>query len=94
MTRPYPIIDMEATGRNILLRRLQMGYTALDVQRYLGFSSPQAVYQWQAGKTLPSLDNFYALSVMLNTTVNALVAEREPQPDGRKNRTAPRCTCR
>ena len=30
----------------------------------------------QAGRSLPSVDNFYALSVMLDTTVNDLIAER------------------
>lgn len=79
MMRPYPIIDVKETGRNILLRRLETGYTVLDVQRYLGLACPQAVYHWQAGRSLPSVDNFYALSVMLDTTVNALVAERKIQ---------------
>ena len=35
------------------------------------------VYHWQAGRTLPNIDNFYALSVLFGTTVNDLVAEQE-----------------
>ena len=76
MIRPYPIIDPKATGRNILLRRLELGYTVMDIQRYLDLACPQAVYHWQAGRSLPSVDNFYALSIMLDTTVNDLIAER------------------
>jgi len=32
-----------------------------------------------AGRTLPNLDNFYTLSVLLGTTVNGLVVEQESQ---------------
>ena len=75
--RPYPIIDAKATGEKILRRRVEKGYTVLDVQKYLNLACPQAVYHWQAGRSLPSIDNFYALSTMLETTVNELVAEKE-----------------
>lgn len=74
--RPYPVIDAKATGEDILLRRLELGYTVLDAQRYLNLACPQAVYHWQKGRAPPNLDNFYALSVMLDTTINELVAER------------------
>lgn len=74
--RRYPVIDQRATGRNICQRRTELGYTVLEVQRYLNLACPQSVYHWQAGRTLPSVDNFYALSVLLNTTVNDLIAER------------------
>lgn len=75
--RPYPVIDAKATGEKILRRRVEKGYTVLDVQKYLNLACPQAVYHWQAGRSLPSIDNFYALSTMLETTVNELIAEKE-----------------
>lgn len=75
--RPYPIIDAKATGEKILRRRVEKGYTVLDVQKYLNLACPQAIYHWQTGRSLPSIDNFYALSTMLETTVNELVAEKE-----------------
>ena len=77
---PYPVIDVKATGENILRRRIERGCTVLDVQRYLNLACPQSVYHWQAGRTLPSIDNFYALSVLLGTTVNDLVVERSGAP--------------
>ena len=76
MMQPYPVIDPKATGENILRRRLEKGYTVLDIQRYLNLASPQAVYHWQKGRSLPSIDNFYAISVLLDATVNELVVER------------------
>lgn len=75
--RPYPVIDAKATGEKILRRRVEKGYTVLDVQKYLNLACPQAVYHWQAGRSLPNIDNFYALSTMLETTVNELIAEKE-----------------
>ena len=72
----YPVIDVKATGENILRRR-ELGYSVLDVQKYLNLACPQAVYHWQKGRTLPSLDNFFALSLMLDTTVNELIAEHK-----------------
>ena len=75
--RPYPVIDAKATGERILRRRVEKGYTVLDVQKYLNLACPQAVYHWQAGRSLPSIDNFYALSTMFETTVNELIAEKE-----------------
>ena len=74
--RRDPVIDAKVTGENILLRRLELGYTVLDVQQYLDLACPQAVYHWQKGRALPNLDNFYALSVMLDTTINELVAKK------------------
>ena len=41
---PYPLIDVKATGENILRRRIEKGYTVLDVQRYLNLVCPQSVY--------------------------------------------------
>ena len=74
---PYPVIDVKATGENILRCRIERGYTVPEVQQYLNLAYPQSVYHWQAGRTLPNIDNFYALSVLLGTTVNDLVVEQE-----------------
>ena len=79
MKRQYPIIDARATGENIRRRRLEQGYTTRDVQEFLHLADRKAVYNWQAGRTMPNLDNFYALSLLLETTINALVAE-SPRP--------------
>ena len=35
----------------------------------MGFETPQAVYKWLSGKSLPSLDNFVILSRLLNTSI-------------------------
>ena len=40
--------------------RLEQGLTVRDVQVFFGFEEPQAIYKWQSGKSLPTVDNLYA----------------------------------
>jgi len=53
-----PVIDMTATGINITRMRIAAGLTVKDVQDVFGFSTPQAIYKWQRGTALPTVDNF------------------------------------
>ena len=59
---PYPVIDMQRTGENIRKIREEQHISVTEVQRFLGISNPQAIYQWQKGISLPSVDHLCALS--------------------------------
>ena len=72
-THEFPVIDMNATGKNIRSLRLQHGLTVRDVQAYFGFEEPRAVYKWQNGESLPSVDNLYALSRLLGTPMDQIL---------------------
>lgn len=72
-TSRYPVIDMKRTGHNIKMLLKIKGYSVKDVQQYLGLSSPQGVYHWLEGKTMPTLDNLYALSNLLCVSMDDLV---------------------
>jgi len=72
-THEFPVIDMSATGKNIRSLRLQHGLTVRDVQAYFGFEEPRAVYKWQNGESLPSVDNLYALSRLLETPMDQIL---------------------
>ena len=69
----FPVIDPVATGNNILQLRKKCGLTVKDLQEYFGFTEPQAIYKWQKGKTLPSVDNLYALSVLLKVSMDQII---------------------
>lgn len=69
----YPVIDLNATGNAILRRRLEMEISIPEMQTYFGFATVQAIYHWQSGRNLPSVDNFFALSLLLKTTINDLI---------------------
>lgn len=77
----YPTIDLAATGRNIVRLRQARGLTVRDLQAYFGFDDPQAIYRWQWGKSLPSVDNLYALSVLLGVSMNEILVPAEQQAE-------------
>lgn len=69
----FPVIDPIATGKNILSLRQEKGLSVKDLQEYFGFEEPQAIYRWQYGKTLPSVDNLYALSALLDVPMERIL---------------------
>lgn len=71
----YPVIDMKLTGRRIKEVCRARGISVKSVQEYMNFSSVQSVYDWFHGKSLPSLDNFYALSRLLGMPMEDLIRE-------------------
>lgn len=72
-----PVINIELTGKNIEKLRKNNHMTVRQLQQILGFETPQAIYKWQWGRCLPSVDNLVVLSVLFNVTINdILVVEK------------------
>ena len=70
-------IDVIKTGENIAVLRKNRNITVKKLQEELGFNTPQAIYKWTRGETLPSVDNLVILANVLNTTIdNILVVEK------------------
>ena len=69
----FPVINLAKTGENILCLRRQRGLSVRALQQMLGFATPQAIYKWQQGLTLPSVDNLVALSVILDVPIDAIL---------------------
>ena len=69
----FPVIDPQATGANIVRLRRERGLSVRDIQRYFGFEEPQAIYKWQRGQSLPSVDNLFALSALFNVSMNEIL---------------------
>ena len=44
-----------------------------DLSEILGFTGPQAVYNWIEGKSKPSLDNLLKISNVFGTDVNDII---------------------
>ncbi len=74
----FPVIDLSATGKNIVALRKARGLTVRDIQDFFGFEEPQAVYKWQQGKSLPTVDNLLALSVLLGVTIEKILVYTIP----------------
>ena len=78
----FPVIDPVATGENILRLRKARGLSVRDLQNWFGFEEPQAIYKWQKGKSLPTVDNLYALGALLNVPMEEiLVPSKNGQQD-------------
>lgn len=78
---PFPVIDVEKTGENILRLRLESGLSVEELRRFFGFGSPQAIYHWQKGICLPSVDHLLALSKVLDVPMeDILILKSPPQP--------------
>lgn len=68
-----PVINMKATGQNITRLRQQAGLSVANLQQIFGFSTPQAIYKWQRGTALPTVDNLVILASVFNTGINNIL---------------------
>lgn len=73
----YPVIDVAATGKNIARLRKRAGMSVRDLQDVFGFSTPQAIYKWQHGAAMPTLDNIVVLAAVFGVTVDDILVYHE-----------------
>ena len=75
-----PVIDMIGTGQNIARLRKQAGLSVRDLQDVFGFATPQAIYKWQQGVALPTIDNLVVLAAVLQVCLDdILVTDKAAQ---------------
>ena len=79
----FPSIDLIATGIRITELRQQTGLTVRDLQDIFGFNTPQAIYRWQRGLTLPTLDNLVVLAAVFGTTLDAIIVRTNAAENSR-----------
>ena len=68
-----PTIDMAGTGQNIRRLRKQAGLAVKDLQDIFGFATPQAIYKWQQGVALPTIDNLVILAAVLQVRLDDIL---------------------
>ncbi|MBR5094694.1 MAG: helix-turn-helix transcriptional regulator [Oscillospiraceae bacterium] len=68
-----PVIDLIATGRNIARLRALAGLTVRDLQDVFGFGTPQAIYKWQRGAALPTVDNLVILAAVFGVAIEDIL---------------------
>ena len=66
-------IDAKKTGKRMKEICRRRNVSVKDIQEELFIGSFQAVYAWFSGKSLPSLDNLYRLSRLLNVPMDWLI---------------------
>ena len=73
-----PVIDMVRTGQNIGRLRKQAELSVKDLQDVFGFATPQAIYKWQQGAALPTLDNLVVLAAVLQVRMDDILVITDP----------------
>ena len=68
-----PFVDTVATGQNIDRLRNAAGLSVKDMQMIFGFATPQAIYKWIHGTSMPTIDNLVILAAMLGVTLDEIV---------------------
>ena len=69
-----PVVDLKLTGQNITSLRIKRGISVREMQHMLGFTTPQSIYKWQRGETLPTLENLAALACILDVAMDDILA--------------------
>ncbi len=70
---PIPTVNLVQTGANIVRLRKAAGLTVHDLQMAFGFNSPQAIYKWQNGTALPTVDNLIGLAALLKVHIDDIL---------------------
>ena len=70
----FPTIDMEKTGQNIMRLRKERGMSVKNLQAIFGFATPQAIYKWQQGTVIPTIDNLVALASIFQVHLEDILA--------------------
>ena len=68
-----PAINMVATGQRITELRQASGMSVRELQDVFGFATPQAIYKWQRGTAMPTIDNLVALSVIFGVAIDDII---------------------
>ena len=74
-----PTIDMVRTGQNINRLRKLEGISVRDLQDVFGFATPQAIYKWQQGAALPTIDNLVVLAAVLDVKIDDILVMNDKQ---------------
>ena len=69
-----PTINLPKTGVNINSLRKKANMTVRDIQKIFGFSTPQAIYKWIHGKSLPSIDNLLILANIFDVNIEDILS--------------------
>ncbi|MBQ6477851.1 MAG: helix-turn-helix transcriptional regulator [Erysipelotrichaceae bacterium] len=70
-------INMIKTGNNISRLRKEKGLSIKAIQEAMGFNTPQAIFKWQRGEALPTVDNLAVLSELFQMTIDEIIVKEK-----------------
>ena len=69
-----PVINMARTGQNIVSLRKKRGLSVKGLQGVFGFATAQAIYRWQHGTAMPTVDNLVVLAEVFQVAIQDILA--------------------
>jgi len=72
-------VDMKATGKNIKQLAKDRKIQTAELQRILGFGTPQAIYKWYRGQSLPTVDNLVILADIFKVTIDDIIIKESKE---------------
>ena len=66
-------IDFDKTGARIDELRKENGFTVKQIQNIFGFGTPQTIYKWIHGASLPKIDNLVVLADIFHVTIDDII---------------------
>ena len=67
-------VDTVQTGQNIKTIIRQKGMKIADIQSAFGFNTPQAIYKWFRGDSMPTIDNIVMMTEIFGVRMDEIVA--------------------
>lgn len=74
-------IDLIKTGENIRKLVKEKNLSPRYIQIICGFTTPQSVYKWFYGKSMPNLDNLVILAGLLDVTIDEILVTHQRKGD-------------
>ena len=75
------MLDLEATGAKIKTIMKLRGVTPRQLQLIMDFPYVQTIYNWFAGKNMPTLDNLVVLAQILDVTMDEIIVTKMIEVD-------------
>ena len=76
-----PVLDLEATSAKIKTIMKLRGVTPRQLQLIMDFPYVQTIYNWFAGKNMPTLDNLVVLAQILGVTMDEIIVTKMIEVD-------------
>ena len=68
-----PFVDTKATGEKLRNLRIQKNLSVKQLQNIMGFEYPEAIYKWECGKNVPTVDNLIFLSKIYKVKIDDII---------------------
>ena len=68
-----PVLDLAATGAKIKTTLKQKGISVRELRVIMDFPYVQTIYNWFAGKNMPTIDNLVVLAQILGVRIEDLI---------------------